>query len=463
LVAIGCFDLGLQTRAIDIPNPWNLEPNPVTQITFLVGSFHPNFSAVGYCAYQVQRCLADKFDISTIAFRDEPSQPLEDRLDAIRVHRIETPRMRARGIAQGTSGLGGDARRIALRVKGAVRRLFSSETVDHSLVCAYQARLEAMDPRPEVIVPVVFPFEAALAALAFKRDYPEVYVIPYLFDDFVDSGSLHVLKLARAIKRRRHLHLERRMLKNADAVLAMKPLRAHFEQYFHTGLLDKITYLEHPLLTRPSRASSLRYDNGVTRLCYTGALVKNVRDPDYLLSILHAMQTKQHVQADFYVMGNAAAKIPSETSRGSVKIINHGWVPKSEADAAVQGADILLNIGEMAGKQISSKVFEYLASGKPIVHLAYVPEDSVTRILSKYPLALCLVQEQKRFKENVHLFSEFVAKKRHDILTFDAVKHLYPEALPETTAIKLGSLVRRICHLPAPHHSKHSVGEHDEQ
>ena len=415
----------------------------MTQITFLVGSFHPNFEAVGYCAYQVQRCLADKFDISTIAFRDEPSQLLEDRLDAIRVHRIETPRMRARGIAQGTSGLGGDARRIALRVKGAVRRLLSSETVDHSLVRAYQARLEAMDPRPEVIVPVVFPIEAALAALAFKRNYPEVYVIPYLFDDFVDSGSLHVLKLARAIKRGRHLHLERRMLENADAVMAMKPLRAHFEKYFIAGLLDKITYLEHPLLTRPSGASTLRYDDGVTRLCYTGSLIKNVRDPDYLLSLLHAMQTKQHVQADFYVMGNAAAKIPSETSRGSVKIINHGRVPKPKADAAVQNADILINMGEMQGKQVSSKVFEYIATGKPIIHLAYIENDAVSKILEKYPLALCLVVDRKAFNANVSRLTTFILQERQGSLPFNKVKEIYPEALPETTAKEFKDIINR--------------------
>lgn len=435
----------------------------MTQITFLIGSFHPNFSAVGYCTYQVQKCLTDEFDVSTIAFRDNPTQPLEGRLDTIRVHRIETPGMRARGIARATAGPVGDVRRIAHRVKGAVRRLLSPETVDWSLVRAYHARLDSMEPRPEVIVPVVFPFETALAALAFKRVRPEVTVIPYLFDDFVDSGSLHVLKLARAMKRERHLRLERRMLEEADAVLSMHPLRAHFEQYFQIGLREKITYLEHPLLTPPASARALRYDDGVTRLCYTGALVKKVRDPNYLLALLRAIHTKQQIQADFYVMGNAADKISTETVRGLVQIINHGRVPKPEADAAVQNADILINIGDMQGRQVSSKVFEYMATGKPIVHLAYYPDDAVTRILAKYPLALCLVQDQRRLKENVRLFTEFLANKRRDTLTFEAVKNLYPEALPETTGKILSALVSRICQMPAPNHNQHSVGERDEK
>jgi hypothetical protein len=332
---------------------------------------------------------------------------------------------------------------MGLRLKGAARRLVSPDTIDKPLIRAYQARLEAMDPRPEVIVPAVFPFETVLAALAFKRTHPEVTVIPYLFDDFVDSGSLHVLKIARAVKRGRHLHLERRMLEEADAVLSMHPLRAHFDENFPPQLCDKITYLEHPLLTRPAMACAPRHDDGVTRLCYTGALVKKVRDPAYLRALLHAIRTGQTIQADFYVMGNAASKIPTETIGGSVQITNHGRVPKSEADAAVQNADILLNLGDAQGKQVSSKVFEYIATGKPIIHLAYVEDDAVSKILEKYPLALSLVQHHSQFEANVRRSERFIAEKRFKCLSFEDVKEMYPEAFPENSATILLSLVRR--------------------
>ena len=412
------------------------------QITFLVGSFHPDFSAVGYCAYQVQKCLTDEFDISVISFRSGSSQPLEERLDAIHVHRIETDDMRARAKALAGAGPKAHARLMALRLKGAARRLLSPVTIDQSLVRAYQARLEEMIPRPEVIVPVVFPFETILAALAFKRAHPEVTVIPYLFDDFVDSGSLHVLKLARTLKRGRHLKLERQMLEQADAVLSMHSLRAHFERYFSPGLREKITYLEHPLLTRHATACAPRQDDGVTRLCYTGALTRGYVEPGHLLDLLRAIPTANPVHADFYVMGNASGMIRTETLKGGIQIVNHGRVPKNEANSAVYAADILLNVGEVQGKQISSKVFEYMANGKPIVHLAYVPDDAVTKILAKYPLALCLVQDQGRFDENVRLLSEFITTRRRDMLTFETAKAIYPEALPGTTATLIATMLR---------------------
>lgn len=106
----------------------------MTRIVFIVSSFHPNFSAVGYCVYQVQKCLADKFEVSTIAIHDDPSQPLDDKVGAIRVHRIETSDTRARGLALAEPGLQGRARLIALRLKGALRRLISPQTIDRRLV-----------------------------------------------------------------------------------------------------------------------------------------------------------------------------------------------------------------------------------------------------------------------------------------------------------------------------------------
>ena len=411
----------------------------MTQITFLVPSFHPNFSAVGYCAYQVQKCLAEKFDVSVISFRDGLEQSFEERLDTIKVHRIETHDMRARVHALARPGPLARAWLMALRLKGAARRLLSPETIDQSLVRAYLARLETMEPRPTVIVPVVFPFEAVLAALAFKRSHPEVTVIPYLFDDFVESGSLHVLKLARALKRGRHLRLERRMLEESDAVLSMHPLRAHFERHFQPKLLKKITYLEHPLLVKPAMGVEPQREDGITRLCYTGALVKNVREPDYLRALLRTIRPRQNVQANFYVMGSAAHKIPTESVADKIQIVNHGQVSKTEADAAIWCADILLNLGDVQGKQISSKVFEYMATGKPIIHLAYVTDDAVTQILAKYPLSLCLVQVQDRMDENVRLFQDFITTRRHDKVSFNAVKAIYPEALPETTSKTLTS------------------------
>lgn len=413
----------------------------MTSVVFVVGSFHPNFSAVGYCAYQVQKCLTDTFAVSTIAFQDNPSQPLDEHLEAIRVHRVETSDMRARRLVRAAKGKMAWAGLIALRLKGALRRLFSPETIDRHLIQAYLKCLNAMDPQPDVIVPVVFPFETVLAALAYKQVNPRVMVVPYLFDDFVNSSGLHVLKLARSLKRKRHIRLENQMLENADAVLSMYPLQTHFERYVLPHLREKITYLEHPLLTPLSDVPLRRPDDGVIRLCYTGALIHNYVEPGYLLDLLRTVRMTTPIQADFYVMGNASEMVRTEMPNSMMRIVNHGRVTKDEAILAIRNSDILLNLGEVEGKQISSKIFEYMATGKPIIHLACVENDAVTEILSKYPLALCLIKNRGQLVENARKVSEFIDREAAEELTFEQVKALYPEALPSTTASLLRDLI----------------------
>lgn len=405
----------------------------MSKLVFLIGAYYPNFSAVGYCAHQVMKCLADDLDIAAVSVRDDPAQPLEEVHEGIRILRIETGSRKQRNALSGMTGPLAQIRLFMVRARGALHRLLAPETIDRSLVKAYVDRLNTMDPPPNVIVPSVFPFETVLAALEYKRDNPGTVVVPYLFDDFVESGSLHVLKLARWLKRKRHLKLERRMLTEATAVLAMHPLRRHLEAHFERPLLEKVSYLEHPLLTRPEN-DEWRRDEGPARLCFTGSLIGKVREPDYLLELMKGVRSGLPVRADFFVMGNAAQKVPTETLPNGIAIANHGRVSKAEANAAVRNADILLNIGEVQGRQVSSKVFEYMSTGKPIIHLAYVMDDAVSNILAKYPLALCLVQDRKRFDENVRMITAFVAENRSKTITYDEVEAIYPEALPETTA-----------------------------
>ncbi|MFC3087934.1 hypothetical protein ACFOD6_17980 [Tabrizicola soli] len=420
---------------------------PMSRIVFLLGSFYPNFSAVGYCGYQVQKCLAESHDITVISLRDDTALPLEDQHEGLRILRVETPAIKQRNSLRATGGRRAQLGLTALRAKGALKRLLSPATIDWALVRAYLDQLEALTPAPQAIVPLVFPFESVLAALAYKRAHPGTRVLPYLFDDFADSGSLHVLKLARWLKRGRHLRLERQMLQKADAILAMHPLRAHFEAPFEQPLRDKITFLEHPLLFAP-KAQNLPPKDATIRLCYTGSLIGKVREPDYLLELLQAIRPADPMRADFYVMGNNAHKVQPLSGPRRVEIANHGRVAKPMADAAVQGADVLLNLGEAQGRQVSSKIFEYMATGKPILHLAYVAQDVVSGILAKYPLALCLLQERDRFAENVRQAEAFLARCRGRQLSFDEVAALYPEALPQATAELMERLTEHDVHPP---------------
>ena len=411
-------------------------------VVFLAGAYYPNFEAVGYCAYQVHKCLSGSHNLTVIALRNDAAQPWAEDLEGISIRRIETVKQRWR------NQLSYKARwyeRIlfqGMRIWGAASRLLARTTVDWSLVHAYVQQLEALETPPQVIVPLVFPFEAALAALEFNRQHPETPVMPYIFDDFVDSGSLHTSRWAGAIKRRSHLQLERKLLERSQHVIAMRPLQRHFELHYPADLTGKVTYLEHPLLNEIP-AKDCQNDQGKIQLCFTGSLIRNVREPDYLLRLLSAIKTSNPVVANFYVMGNAAVKVVTRKYKTpTVSVINHGRVSKREADDAVASADILLNLGENTGRQISSKIFEYISAGKPIVHLAFSDCDEVVRIVDKYPLSLCLKADDRYFIDNARKLSEFIELNWKKRVSWSEVADIYPQALPSTTAAIFENLLK---------------------
>lgn len=80
--------------------------------------------------------------------------------------------------------------------------------------------------------------------------------------------------------------------------------------------------------------------------------------------------------------------------------------------------------------QISSKIFEYMSMGKPILHIYYSDTDVNLSYLKRYPLALCLKADDKLISENSRLFDEWC---RSDViwnLSFEDVYQRYFEMTP---------------------------------
>jgi len=415
----------------------------VKHIVFILGSYYPNFSAVGACARNVIRELVRDYRITVLSLRDDMGQPSRERVDGVDIVRVDTPQRRQRLMlmAAATSmGLYGTLRLQSYRIFIAANKLLGRETVESDLVAAYLRELEAFHDEVHVLVPLVFPFESVLAALAHKKLNPTVLVIPYLFDDFVESRSLHLLAMNRMLKERRHVALERTMLDEAYAVLAMHPLRTHFARHFKPAVVEKIRFLEHPLLTPHAVATAQQTIRPVV-LSYAGSLIRKVREPDYLLEMLQAMPVDCPVRVDFYVMGNDAHKVKDQVVSDQLHITNRGRVSEEGARFAMTQSNILLNLGEVRGKQVSSKVFEYMAAGKPIIHLAFVANDAVAAVLAKYPLSLCLIQTRSQLYENACHCAEFIHRHKHSQLAFAEVAALYPEAIPGATADLIRSLL----------------------
>lgn len=416
----------------------------VKHIVFIVGSYYPNFSAVGNCVNNVVSCIKDKCKVTVICCVSKTNQRMEIDHEGYKIIRVSSKNMLRRlSIEDKIDSSRGIYRRlnkfilIGLKAKNYLSAFFSKYNVEKKLTEEYYNALRGINEHIDGIIPACIPFEGVLAAVKFSEEN-DCKVIPYFFDPFADNIALHRTKFNLDIKMFNHLKLEEYVIKNTSYIIIMNHMKKHFYDSF-PQYMYKYILMEHPTLKFSEEHYNRVSINNEVNITYAGAFNKGIREPDYLLKIISSCREK--VKLNLYSMGNCNGIIKEYASAAGSNIINHGSVDKNTAYIALLEADILINIGNMVSNQTPSKIFEYIALGKPIIHLYYNETDAVNTILSKYPCALCIKQDETLMDKNAKMLIDFCEENLGFIMPVEKIKETYPEALPETTSNAILKLI----------------------
>jgi hypothetical protein len=127
-------------------------------------------------------------------------------------------------------------------------------------------------------------------------------------------------------------------------------------------------------------------------LLYAGNLYRGIRNPNPLLDILRALLNNRPElthKMELHFFGDC--KQFQESFDNFCKQYNilhlHGIVPPAFVKLAEMEADVLINIGNQTNYQLPSKVVEYAGTGKPILNISTIEDDSSALFLKNYPLA----------------------------------------------------------------------------
>lgn len=413
-------------------------------IVFIVGSYYPYYSAGGKCAGNIADEMSKSHRITVICVKNFPDQLGEEEHNRQKIIRVWTKEKKNRfyleNRAKDPQSIRAYVYRFLLKLYKYSRALaivFSRDSLEKELVQNYTQALYRIDEPIDVIIPLCLPFEGIAAAIQFKENQTrQLKVIPYLFDQFAENNRLHRMKLNKVIKKKKHVLLERENYEKADYILAMHSLIEHFS----TDLpeIKNITYLEHPLLVKPSINESAN-DNNSIKIAYVGGLVKNYVEPNYLLELYKGASSNSTLH--FYIFGNCASVVDKYSRVMPTKIINHGSVDKETANREISNSDILISIAEKKGLQKSSKIFDYISCGKPIVHLYSVVNDVNLNVLRKYPNVLCIMQDKELMSQNVLAFNKFCEVNRNIVIPFSEVSTLFQDATPGYTVIIIEDII----------------------
>ena len=95
---------------------------------------------------------------------------------------------------------------------------------------------------------------------------------------------------------------------------------------------------------------------------------------------------------------------------------------------------MLLNLGNRYDNQMPSKLFGYLGTGKPVLHLAVSESDPTLPYLARYPLALVLQKQDGVTPQTVQALRSWLDAVCGQYLPYARVAALYPEFTPARVA-----------------------------
>lgn len=166
-------------------------------------------------------------------------------------------------------------------------------------------------------------------------------------------------------------------------------------------------------------------------MTFTGSFTLAV-EPTYVCELLE-QEACDGITALFHTNTSAQAKMLD----GRRNVVRKSWVSGIELERVWANADCLLSIAEKQGRQMSSKIFSYMAIGKPIVHIYYAEYDVNVVYLKRYPLALCLRAKEGSLALNSRLLALWLVWSLGRTVSWDSVAEEFLEMSPEYVACRL--------------------------
>lgn len=189
--------------------------------------------------------------------------------------------------------------------------------------------------------------------------------------------------------------LEYRIFSKSDVLLLTPELYKYYQKNLFSEFKEKMVSISYANLQELSfdkqKAKEISFYPGKVNCFFAGRLYKDIRNPDVVLNIF----SKIGNDIALTLMTNFDGKQDSYST-------NIRFLPFQNRDTALKmmlDANILINIGNSVEMQVPGKLFEYLSTGKPIIHFSKIQNDPALIYLEDYPNVF-IVKEWEEFLDS---------------------------------------------------------------
>lgn len=310
-----------------------------------------------------------------------------------------------------------------------------------SSIIAYYKKIKILqlENSYDLIISTYCPFDGLIGGLIAKLKFSETikYGI-YMLDTLSNVGNSKWFSSQWMEKR--GMNWEKIIFPHADFILYMRTHYTHHEKEFYEPYKARMKVVDTPLFSSRFDQKNIpktKMSNSLFWL-YAGAFYAGRREPDYVCEIIMLLNNTYNERANvihFYSRGDCEETIAKYQELTDGWVIRHGYVHHSEVFDAVEKADILISVGNNNSEMVPSKIFEYMSTGKKIIHFYEDTNDSCISYFEKYPNALLINMKDDKGK-NITTINNFLDKDCTTI-SYDNIEEIFIENTPKYTVNKI--------------------------
>jgi hypothetical protein len=249
----------------------------------------------------------------------------------------------------------------------------------------------------DAVISVSNPFSSHIVAYLLLKNNKDIkwvcdYGDPFSFEYSYPSNNLKIYKKLNHYIEKKIILRSKKITVTNEAVISL------YKRNFN---LTNINYKVIPPIINTLKSdpqttlTNFSFNQNTINLVYSGVLYSSLRNPLFLLKLVHDIQGKlPGKKINLHFFGNLGDC--NEIFNKYINYVNdwlflHGNIQQNILHNYLLKASFLVNIGNKSNHQLPSKIFEYITTCIPIINIVYSEKDLTIDILKKYNASCLLI------------------------------------------------------------------------
>lgn len=392
---------------------------------FLTNQYLPRPGATGMCIHQLAKELVQrKNKVYTICYEDKNKCQI---FDGVEIVKISTP-FYLRENEKANKFLKQSKYLFSLLNK--FIHFHSYPLRSWKLVKNYVTELENIirDHDHVEIIASYTPLEAVVAAAKVKEKYGNKVEISYYSADTLSNelGESGILSMEH--RRNCGIRWEEKLFSIYDKILIMECHKEHYFSEIYKPYISKMKIVNFPLFVKFEGMETQYGNSDRISFVYAGMFYRILRNPQYMCDCLLHLGAYEKIEVDILGSGDCDDIIEQAVEKSKGFLTFHGMQPHETVMEYLAKTDVLLSIGNAESPMAPSKIYEYMSTGKPIVHIYSYDKDPCLDPLKRYGNALLIKEGEENAVERIQHFL-----KNRKKLSYEDVKSIFLTSTPKYT------------------------------